>query len=298
MADETALYQLKFTTNLQAELQARESLLYNTVEHGSYAGAKQAQLVDTIGTIEMQRRTGKYTPLTPTEITTDQRWLDPEMWDLTQYCERFDQLKTAVDIRSGKLQAAAYAIKRKFDDIIMAAFFASAKTGENAGTTTVFGSAQYVSVNEGGTGSGLNVDKLLAVEQLFLENYIDLNYEKLFCYISPKQHRRLKEEIKLTSGDYNKSYTLDQAGMLTNWGNFNFIIGNGLLTGTDDQSGADRYMVPVWVKSGMHLGTWEGPTTTINQRIELSGQPWQIYNQLYCGATRVEEKKVARIWCV
>lgn len=300
MADnDEKLYALKYTTNLQMQLQQEQSKLRGTVDEGSYSGAKQAQVVDTLGSIEMQQNTTKYADIVPQEIDNDQRWVDPTMWDLAQYCDHFDKLKSAVDLQSGKVRASAAAINRKIDDIIIAAFFGTAKTGENGNTSTVFGVAQYISVNEGGVGSGLNVDKLLAAEQMVLEDEIDLDYDSLYCMINPKQHRRLKEEIEMVSGDFNRTYSLDQSGMLKKWGNFNFIVSNKVPTGTDDQSvGTATYMVPVWVKSGMHLGIWEGPTTKISQIDTKRGMPWQIYNQMYLGATRLDEKKVVKIWCV
>jgi hypothetical protein len=67
-------------------------------------------------------------------------------------------------------------------------------------------------------------------------------------------------------------------------------------TATDDQAGSSR-QVPVFVKSGMHLGIWNDISTDIAQRKDLQGWPWQAYVYMTAGATRIEEKKIVKIWC-
>ena len=55
-------------------------------------------------------------------------------------------------------------------------------------------------------------------------------------------------------------------------------------------------MVPVWAKSGAYLGVWEDMVTNISQRNDLRSIPYQAYNKLDVGGTRLEEKKVVQIW--
>jgi len=54
-------------------------------------------------------------------------------------------------------------------------------------------------------------------------------------------------------------------------------------------------MVPVWAKSGMHLGVWGDIQTSISQRHDLQGEPWQAYVKMTMGATRLEEDKIVKI---
>jgi hypothetical protein len=69
-----------------------------------------------------------------------------------------------------------------------------------------------------------------------------------------------------------------------------------ICSGTDDASGTS-VGIPFWVASGMHLGTWIDTNTNITQRTDLKLQPWQIYMDMMIGATRIEEKKIVRVWC-
>jgi hypothetical protein len=52
----------------------------------------------------------------------------------------------------------------------------------------------------------------------------------------------------------------------------------------------------MWSKSGMHLGTWQAQVTDISRRNDLQSLPWQAYVMLTMGATRLDSKRVARIW--
>ena len=69
-----------------------------------------------------------------------------------------------------------------------------------------------------------------------------------------------------------------------------------LTTGTDDAAGTST-QVPVYAKSGMHLGVWNDIQNTIGQREDIRGRPFQLYSLGTFGATRIEEKKVVRVWC-
>jgi hypothetical protein len=60
-------------------------------------------------------------------------------------------------------------------------------------------------------------------------------------------------------------------------------------------AGTNEVDVPVWCKSGMHLGIWNDITTSISKRNDLQGEPYQSYVYLTVGATRLEENKVYNI---
>ena len=68
-----------------------------------------------------------------------------------------------------------------------------------------------------------------------------------------------------------------------------------MTTGTDDAAGTST-QVPMWLKSGMGLGVWGDIMTDVSQRKDLTSLPWQVYVKLTIGATRLEEKKVVKIW--
>jgi hypothetical protein len=47
----------------------------------------------------------------------------------------------------------------------------------------------------------------------------------------------------------------------------------------------------------MYLGVWLDMQTNIDQRVDLSGRPWQLSTQMSCGATRLEPGRLLQVLC-
>jgi len=75
----------------------------------------------------------------------------------------------------------------------------------------------------------------------------------------------------------------------------NFVHTERLGTAIDDQAGTSTPCY-VYAKSGMYFGEWEAIQTHISQRNDLTGLPWQVYVKGTFGATRLEEKKIVKIF--
>lgn len=286
-------YVQQYATTVALLLQQRGSKLRNAVTMGSYIG-KQASPVDQIGAVAAQKVTNRFAPMGRVDAPLDRRWVFPEDYDLPQLIDKFDKLRLLTDPESQYVQNAVYAMGRAMDDEVIKAFDGDAKTGENGGTNTSLPSGQSVSVNTGGTASNLNVAKLRAAKKILMANEVDLDNDPLFCVITAAQHDALLNEIQIISRDYNETPVLVN-GKVQNFLGINFIHCERLLTGTDDAAVTSR-RVPVFAKSGMHMGMWNDLTTDIDQRKDLQGIPWQAYVYGTFGATRLEEKKVVRVW--
>lgn len=287
-------YIQQYSTNIELLLQQKGSKLRGLVSEGSYSG-KQASPVDQIGAIAARRRSSRFEPMGRVDAPTDRRWIFPSFYDLPQLVDSIDKLQMVTDPESALVQNAIYAMGRAMDDEIIAAFWADAKTGENGGSTTSFGSGQSVSVSLGGTTSGLNVPKLREARRILMANEVDLDTVMPTIVITSNEHDDLLGEIQITNKDYNSSPVLVD-GKLKSFMGFNFVHCERLTTGTDDASGTST-AVPVFVPGAMHLGIWQDLQTTISQRTDLAGLPWQAYVAQSYGATRIEEKKIVRIWC-
>ncbi|MFO1465856.1 MAG: phage capsid protein [Steroidobacteraceae bacterium] len=227
------------------------------------------------------------------------RWVAPLPADVAQLIDSFDKLLLLTDPNSEYVANGVRAANRKFDDRIGAAFFAAAQTGVQGATSTPFDTTnQVVGVNTGGTASGLNVAKLEAARTILLGNEVNLEDEPLYVLITALDHQQLMNEIQVINLDFNEKITYNKNGIIESWRGFNFIHSERpFLTtkATDDQSGSSRQL-PVWVKSAMHLGVWNEIETAIDVRADVRGRPWQAYTKLSCGATRIEEKKIVKIW--
>lgn len=290
-------YVQQFSTNVQLLLQQRGSVLRDTVTVGSYVG-KQASPVDQIGKVAAQRVTTRFEPMPRVDAPTDRRWVFPVDYDLPQLVDTLDKLRMISNPESALVQNAVMAMGRAMDDEIIGAFFGTAKTGELGATSTTFPtstSTNVVSVNTGGTASNMNVAKLRAARKLLRKNFVDLDNDMIFCAITNVEEDSLLNEIQVVSQDYNSRPVLVD-GKLKSFLGFNFVPCERLTTGTDDAAGTST-QVPVWAKSGMHLGIWNDINVAVSQREDLRNRPYQAYVAGSFGATRIEEGKTIKIWC-
>lgn len=292
-----------FSTNVQLLLQQKGSKLRPYVTEGMYVG-KAASPVDQIGAVEMQTVTGRFGPMGRVDAAVDRRWVYPVDYDLPQLVDHFDKLRTLTDPESALVQSAVFAAGRKMDDVLISAYFADAKTGETGGTTTQFGTGLTTSgvgnrnvpvAFEAAAATGLTVAKLREGKRALMAAQVDVESDPLTCAITAKQHDDLLKEIQIVNLDYNDRPILKE-GKIDRFLGINFVHCERLVTGTDNASGTSR-AVPLWARSGMHLGIWNDVETAISQREDLQGRPWQAYLKMTIGATRIEENKVLRVWC-
>lgn len=292
-----ALYTQQFSTNVALLSQQRSSKFEGSVSVASNYTGKQASPVNQVGSIEMQPVGGRFQPKQQSDAPVDRRWVSPQDWDLTQRIDTFDKLKSAVELNSAEVAAAVAARNRRKDYTLINAFFATAQTGEVGATSTTFPtstSTNVVSVSYGATTSNMSVAKLKKAIELLLSNNVDLDAEEIYCGLSPAANTALMNDIEVIHGDF-KGAVMDGKGRLASWNGIQFRHSNYFGTGTDDASGTSRAL-PLWCKSGMHLGIWQDDKVSVRQALELKGEPWELYCYQSFGATRIEEAKVIKIW--
>jgi len=288
-------YVEQFAMNVNALVQQKGSRLRNAVTVGSYTGS-QASPVDQVAPVTASKVTSRFAPMGRQDASLDRRWVFPVDYDLPQLVDKFDKLRLIVDPESALVQGAVYAMGRAIDDEILAAFTGTAKTGVQGATSTSILTGNTVSVDAGGTASSLNVKKLREAKRLLLSHDVP-EEEEIFCAVAAKEHDALLNELQIISSDFNGGdRPVLKEGKVTRFLGINFIHTERVVTGTDDQSGSS-HSIPIWAKSGMHLGIWQDIQTSISQRNDLQGEPWQAYVKGTFGATRIEEKKIIRVWC-
>lgn len=284
-------YVQSFATNVALLLQQKDCRFAKAVTIGNYKG-EAASPVEQVGSVEAQRNGSRGTAVRPIEAPTDRPWVYPEDYNLPQLVYDQDKLRMLVDPTSAFNQNAMQAMNRAKDAEVIAAFFADRKTGKNGGTTTSFLAANQVSVNTGGNASGLNVAKLRKAKQLLLAADID-DGEELYCAINATQNDNLLNELQVISKDFNGGDSpLVEGNIVKRFLGFNFIHSEKLPT-----NGSGYRRVPVWAKTGMHLGIWNDVKTNISIRTDIEGLPTQLYVEGTFGATRLEEKKLVELPC-
>jgi hypothetical protein len=285
-------YVQSYSTSVSLLLQEKGSKLRSAVTEGAYVGS-QASPVDQFGSVEMQAVTTRFAPMPRVDATTDRRWVFPSDFDLPQMIDSFDKLRLLTDPESVYVVNAVYAAGRQIDTVIIQAFMGTAKTGVAGATSTSFTAGNEVDVAVGGSNSRLNVQKLLTVKETMRINHVDFETDQVFCALTAKDESALLNEIQIISSDFNGGdRPVMKDGKITRFLGINFIyceLVESVAAGTNEVN------VPVWAKSGMHLGIWNDVKTSISRRHDIQSEPWQAYVYLTCGATRLEENKVYNI---
>ncbi|MGH8596740.1 MAG: phage capsid protein, partial [Gammaproteobacteria bacterium] len=182
------------------------------------------------------------------------------------------------------------AMNRKIDDIILSSIFGTNFKGENGTTSEAFDTTNYqVAVTVGGAASSLNVAKLQsAVQKLLLANKGDL-MEAVNAAISSYEHDALLKEVQIANKDFGGSAVLVD-GRVKRFMGVDFTMTERL-----NISGGNR-LVPIWVKSGMHLGVWQDINAEIAKRSDKRFS-WQVYTSMTVGATRLQSGKQIQVLC-
>lgn len=284
-------YVLQFANTLQLLLQQKGSKLRPYVMSGSHVGEK-ASPVDQVGSLIAEDVTQRFAPIGRQDAAVDRRWVSPTASKVNQLIDSFDKLQLLMDPSSIYVQNALMALGRRADDHIIDCMFAAASTGKQGSTSTSFPSANQVAVNQGSTGNtGLTVAKLRKAKQLAMAAEVDLENDPLTAIVTSIQHDNLLAEAQVISTDFNDRPVMVD-GKVTRFLGINIVHCERL-----DVDGSSYRRVPVFAKSGVHLGIWKDMQTDISQRNDLESIPWQAYVCMMMGATRVEENKVFEIKC-
>lgn len=280
-----------YTANVRATLAKQGGLLTAIVSRGSYVGEK-VQLINFIGTVEFIERDTPYGDTKLTELEHTQRWIVGREYDCAILIDRLDTLKMIYDPTNPYVERMREAAARKMDAIIMAKFFATAKSGKDGSTDVSFPSAD--TVVHGGTG--LTVAKLRSMRKLVKKRHVNLRGVKPMIAVTAEQTDDLLGETQVGSSDYNAIKPLVD-GEVSMFMGFVFVpyedFGDDGIPTHMDSADLIREL-PVWVPDGMHYGSWQDMVITINNRPDKNNIK-QIHATFTGGATRVEEGKVFKL---
>lgn len=280
----------QYSTNIQLLLQQKGSKLRDAVTVNSYVG-KAAKAVEQVGAVEPVKNQSRHSDTPLISTPADARWVYPNDYDWADLIDDQDKLRMLIDPTSSYVQNGVYALGRAQDKEIIAAIFGSSNTGENGSTAVTFPSAQQVAATVGSSAAtGLNIAKLREAKKKLMAANVDIDNDPLYVAITAAEHDALLNEAQVISLDYNAKPVLVD-GKVTSFMGFQFIHTELLTT---DASGYRR--IPVWAKSGMHLGMWNDIKTSIDRRPDKRNA-YQVYVTGTYGATRLEEKKVVEIKC-
>ena len=287
----TKAHSQQYAAAVELLVQQEQSRLRMAVRSNSYTG-KAAQIVQQVGAITLVDHVRHAdTPIINTPH--DVRWLRPTDKEGAQIVDKQDFLRMIADPRNAYAQTGAAAANRAIDEAIIAAFYGTALTGEDMGTSIVWDT--YVGTNMSHevdpTGaSNLTVAKLRAAKKALMAENVDVDRDPLFCVINASMHDSLLSETLAVSLDYQTRPVLEE-GRIRGFMGFNFIH-----TELVPSRNSSKHSALVFAKSGMAVGIWGEVMGRVD---ELPGKSYatQVYTAVTVGASRVEEKKCVEIVC-
>jgi hypothetical protein len=280
----TTAFVNQFSSNIQMLSQQMGSLLRNAVDVETVNGEKA--FFDQVGSAAAQLRTTRHADTPLIDTPHSRRMLTLADYEYADLIDDQDKVRLLVDPTSTYARAAAAAMGRAMDDVVIAAAFATASTGKDGSTSTPFDTANN-QIAAGATG--LTLGKLIEAKEILDSGDVDPSIPR-YIAVSPKQVTDLLNNTTVTSSDYNTVKALAM-GEINSFVGFQFIVTNRL--GVD---GASARRVIAWAADGIKLGIGKEPTARIDERADKS-YATQVYYAMTLGATRMEEKKVVEVLC-
>ena len=273
----------QYSANVQMLSQQMGSKLRGAVDVESIKG-KQS-FFEQIGKTTAQLRTSRHGSTPQIDMPHSRRSLTTATYEWADLIDDADKIRMLIDPTSSYAKAAAAAMGRAMDSVIIAAALGAAKTGVSGGTSTDLPSTQKIVHGS----AGLTVAKLLSAKKILDENDVDPSVKR-YCVVSPEQIEDLLNLTEVKSSDFNTVKALAQ-GDINSFLGFEFITSN-LLTADATPS----RQVIAFAADGIKLGIGKDITAKISERDDKSYST-QVYYCMDLGATRIEEEKVVEIAC-
>jgi len=244
---------------------------------------------DQIGVTAAQLRTSRHGSTPQIDTPHSRRKLSLSTYEFGDLIDDSDKVRMLIDPTSTYSRAAAAAMNRSIDDVIITAMNADANTGVSGGTSTSLPSTQKTATSQ--QTDGLTIAKLRSAKYILDNNDIDISLKRyLLC--GPKQIQDLLAVTEVTSSDYAVVKAL-ATGTINSFLGFEFIMSTRLnldATYTDDR------LCFAFTEDAIKLAIGKDVTAKISERADKSYST-QVYYAMDIGATRMEEEKVVQIPC-
>ena len=276
----TTAFVQQYSANVQMLSQQMGSLLRDKVRVESVTG-KNAFL-DQVGSVTAVEKTSRHSDTPQIDTPHARRRLSLADYEFADLIDQQDKVRLLIDPTSSYAQAAAMAMGRAIDDVIITAALGTAYTGETGATST----ANANQIVHG--GAVLTIAKLREAKQTLDLSDVDPSIPR-YIIVSPKQISGLLNITEVTSSDFNTVKAL-ATGEVNSYLGFNFIVSNRLAL-----SGTTRSCI-AFAQDGIALGIGKDINARIDERADKS-YATQVYYCMSIGATRMEEDKVVEVQC-
>jgi len=276
----TTAFVQQYSANVQMLSQQMGSLLRDKVRVESITG-KNAFL-DQVGSVTAVEKTSRHSDTPQIDTPHARRRISLSDYEFADLIDQQDKVRLLIDPTSSYAQAAAMAMGRAIDDVIISAALGTAYTGETGSTST----ANANSIAHG--SGGLTVAKLRTAKQTLDLSDVDPSIPR-HIIVSPRQISDLLNITEVTSADFNTVKALANGEINTYLG-FNFIVSNRLALSSTTRS------CIAFAQDGIALGIGKDVNARIDERADKS-YATQVYYCMSIGATRMEEDKVVEVQC-
>jgi hypothetical protein len=244
---------------------------------------------DQVGVTAAQIRTSRHGDTPQIDTPHSRRRLSLADYEWADLVDDVDKVRMLVDPTSSYAKAAAAAMNRSIDDVIITAMNASANTGVAGGTSTALPSSQKTATSD--QSDGLTIAKLLSAKKIMDNNDVDPSLKR-YIVCGPQQISDLLGTTSVTSADFNTVRALS-TGEVNSFLGFEFIMSTRL--NKDATNTTDR-LVFAYTEDAIKLGIGKDIGAKISERADKSYST-QVYYCMSLGAVRMEEKKVVQIPC-
>ena len=279
----TTAFVNQFSANIQMLSQQMGSLLRIAVDVETVNGEKA--FFDQVGSAAAVLRTSRHADTPLIDTPHSRRMVTMSDYEYADLIDDSDKVRLLVDPTSTYTRAAAAAMGRAMDDVIITAALGTAQTGKEGSTSTALPAGQKIAHGS----AGLTIAKLVSAKELLDSASVDPSIPR-FIIVSPKQVSDLLNNTTVTSSDFNTVKALAQ-GEINSFVGFRFIVSNRLNT----DSNSDRQVI-AFAQDGLKLAIGKEPAVRIDERADKSYSTQVFYSQAI-GATRMEEAKVVEIAC-
>lgn len=249
---------------------------------------------EQIGSVAAQVRTSRHGDTPRMDTPHARRRVTLADYDWADLVDNEDKIRMLIDPASPYATAAAWAMGRAMDDVIIAAATGTAYTGVAGGTSTSYDSAMTVAVTvrDPGVASanlGLNVAKIIEAGKILDQADVDPDLPRYIVW-NGRQKASLLSSTKATSADYMSVKAL-VAGQIDSFYGFKFVLCNRIGA---DASSYDKVLY--FTQDGIKLGIGKDASIRISERADKNYST-QVFASMTLGATRMEETKVGYIEC-
>ena len=283
----TTAFVEQYSSNVSMLAQQMGSRLRAAVDVENIVGKNG--FFDQVGVTAAVQRTSRHADTPQIDTPHSRRRLSLSSYEWADLIDDQDKVRMLIDPTSSYAKAAAAAMGRAMDSVIISALQGSAQAGVAGATAVALPSASKFATSD--QSDGLTIAKLIAAKKFFDLNDVDPSIPK-YIVAGATQMSDLLGTTQVTSSDFNTVKALVQGDIDTFMG-FKFILSNRL---NFDATNTDDRLAFAFSQDALKLGIGKDITAKIDVRADKS-YATQVYTCMDIGAVRMEENKVFQIPC-